>query len=158
VHGTAAYDVTSTGEPAGWRPPIWEALRYTSGTQMQHLGRFVLSERDRYQQLAPASADLQPRTQPGAIADGLDGWSFMLRSTDREFALLYFENKAVLPLITGLVPSAHYRWIWFNPRDGRWREPVEVMTTNTGSLAAPDFPAGDPQFINDWAAKLVRAP
>ncbi len=158
VHGTAAYDVTSTGEPAGWRPPIWEALRYTSGGQMQHLGRFVLSEGDRYQQLAPASTDLQPRAVPGAIADGLDGWSFMLRSADRGFALLYFENKAVLPKISGLTPSAHYRWTWFNPRDGRWSEPLELSTTADGVLATPAFPAGDPQVINDWAAKLVRVP
>jgi hypothetical protein len=34
VHGTAVYDVTSTGEPPGWRPYIWEALRYASGGQM----------------------------------------------------------------------------------------------------------------------------
>ena len=43
VHGTAAYDVTSTGEPAGWRPHVWTALRYKSGAQMQHLKEFVLS-------------------------------------------------------------------------------------------------------------------
>ena len=158
VHGTAAYDVTSTGEPAGWRPPIWEALRYTSGSQMQHLGRFMLSEGDRYQQLVPASADLQPRTAPGATADGLDGWSFMLRSADRNFALLYFENKAVRPQINGFPASARYQWIWFNPRDGRWSGPVEITASAAGVLAAPEFPAGDPQVINDWAAKLVRVP
>jgi hypothetical protein len=54
VYGTAAYDVTSTGEPAGWRPHIWTALRYESGAQMQHLRSFVLSEGARYQQLAAA--------------------------------------------------------------------------------------------------------
>ncbi len=58
VHGTAAYDVTSTGEPPGWRPYIWEALRYASGGQMRHLRAFVLSEGDRYQQLELASDDL----------------------------------------------------------------------------------------------------
>jgi hypothetical protein len=158
VHGTAAYDVTSTGEPAGWRPPIWDALRYTSGGQMQYLGRFMLSEGDRYQQLQPASTGLQPRTVPGATADGLDGWSYMLRSDDRGFALLYFEHKAVRPQINGLVPTALYRWTWFNPRDGRWSEALELAATAAGSLSAPEFPAGDPQVINDWAAKLVRVP
>ena len=87
VHGTAAYDVTSTGEPAGWRPYIWEALRYASGGQMQHLQRFVLSEGDRYQQLELASADLVPRSAPEAIDDGLDGWAFMMRTADRSLAL-----------------------------------------------------------------------
>ena len=58
VHGTAAYDVTSTGEPAGWRPHIWTALRYESGAQMQHLRSFVLSEGARYQELTLASQDL----------------------------------------------------------------------------------------------------
>ena len=95
VHGTAAYDVTSTGEPAGWRPYIWDALRYASGGQMQHLQRFVLSEGDRYQQLELASADLVPRRAPDAIDDGLDGWGFMMRTADRSLALLYFERKAV---------------------------------------------------------------
>ena len=37
-------------------------------------GRFVLSEGDRYQQLELASADLVPRSAPGASDDGLDGW------------------------------------------------------------------------------------
>src|SRR6185369_2881119 len=119
VHGTAAYDVTSTGEPAGWRPYIWDALRYTSGAQMQHLGKFILAEGNRYQQLAPAPMDLQPRVTSGATDDGLDGWSFLLRTSDRKFALLYFEDKARAPQINGLLPSAHYRWTWFDPRLGQ---------------------------------------
>ena len=61
VHGTAAYDVTSTGEPPGWRPYIWEALRYASGGQLRHLRAFVLSEGDRYARLELASEDLVPR-------------------------------------------------------------------------------------------------
>ena len=56
VHGTAAYDVTSTGEPAGWRPHIWTALRYKSGAQMKHLKEFVLSS-----WLAVSGADSRER-------------------------------------------------------------------------------------------------
>ncbi|HUG09683.1 MAG TPA: DUF5060 domain-containing protein [Opitutaceae bacterium] len=158
VHGTAAYDVTSTGEPAGWRPHISTALRYKSGAQMQHLRDFVLSEGSRYQQLATASTDLNPRAIPGAIDDGLDGWSFMMRTADRSFALLYFENKALRPQIVGLVANGRYHWIWFNPRDGGWAEPIELVADADGSLAAPEFPAGDPSIINDWAAKIVLVP
>ena len=61
VHGTAAYDLTSTGEPAGWRPHIWTALRYESGAQMQHLRDFVLSEGARYQELAAGIAAISIR-------------------------------------------------------------------------------------------------
>ena len=156
VHGTAAYDITSTGEAAGWRPPIWDALRYTSGSQMQHLGKFILSEGNRYQELAPANAELQPRTAAGATDDGLDGWTFMLRTDDRSFALLYFENKATPARITGFSPSARYRWTWFNPRDGQWSEPLELTTTVDGVLAAPSFPVGTAPVITDWAAKVLR--
>ena len=37
VHGTAAYDITTTGEPAGMRPHFWDALKYESGSYMQYL-------------------------------------------------------------------------------------------------------------------------
>lgn len=158
VHGTAAYDVTTTGEPAGWRPHIWTALRYRSGAQMQHLGAFVLSEGVRYQDLVPASADLQPRARPGASADGLDGWSFLLRTPARDFALLYFEDQAVTPVIAGLQPRTQYRWSWFNPRDGQWGATLTLTTSPEGTLTAPPLPRGDPSLSNDWAAKLLRLP
>jgi hypothetical protein len=158
VHGTAAYDVTSTGEPAGWRPYIWDALRYASGGQMQHLQRFVLSEGDRYQQLELASADLVPRRAPEAIDDGLDGWAFMMRTADRGLALLYFERKAIAPQVGGLTPGARYRWTWFDPRAGRWTAAKELSPRADGVLAAPRFPDGDIRAPQDWAAKLTRVP
>jgi hypothetical protein len=157
VHGTAAYDVTSTGEPAGWRPHIWTALRYKSGAQMQHLRDFVLSEGNRYMQLELASKDLHPRAISESNSDGLDGWSFMMRTADRSLALLYFEHKAERPQIRGLAPGARYSWTWFNPRDGGWSEPVEIVADADGSLAAPQIPAGVPGVINDWAAKVAIA-
>lgn len=158
VHGTAAYDVTSTGEPSGWRPHIWTALKYESGAQMEHLGRFVLAEGARYQELVPASADLQPRAAPGSSGDGLDGWSFMMRTPERDFALLYFEHQAVRPTLAGFTPGARYRWTWFNPRQGGWGPVLDVMADGAGRMPAPAFPAGEHGIINDWAAQLVLAP
>ena len=158
VHGTGAYDVTTTGEPAGWRPYIWAALRYTSGGQMQHLGKFVLSEGARYQQLELASTDLSPRAAPDAIADGLDGWSFMMRTADRTLALLYFEPRSVSPQLIGLKPGTRYRWSWFDPREGRWSDPRAVSSDASGTLAAPPFPGDVPRATQDWAAKLTAAP
>jgi hypothetical protein len=157
VHGTAAYDVTSTGEPPGWRPYIWEALRYASGGQMQHLKSFVLSEGDRYQHLELASSDLAPRRAPEATDDGLDGWAFMMRTGDRSLALLYFEHRAVAPRVGGLTPGARYLWTWFDVRTGRWTAASELSAGADGVVAAPLFPDGGPRAAQDWAAKLTRA-
>ena len=157
VHGTAAYDVTSTGEPAGWRPHIWTALKYTSGDQMQHLRTFVLSEGARYQQLAPVPQDLAPRGTAEALADGLDGWSFLARTADREFALAYFENRAPRARVAGFTPGARYRWTWFEPETGRWGRGVELRADAEGALSAPPFAAGGAAATRDVAAKILLA-
>jgi hypothetical protein len=154
VHGTAAYDLTSTGEPAGWRPHIWTALRYESGAQMQHLKAFVLSEGERYQHLKLASNDLAPRSIPDASADGLDGWSFLMRTAERDFALAYFENQALRPQLKGFKAGARYRWLWFDPRTGAWGTPLELTTDTKGTVAAPPFPSGGKQAKGDVAAKI----
>jgi hypothetical protein len=166
VHGTAAYDVTSTGEPAGWRPHIWTALRYESGAQMRHLKAFVLSEGARYQELTLASQDLDPRSIPDAVADGLDGWSFLMRTPQRDFALVYFENRALATRLAGFTPGANYLWRWFDPRDGRWGAELRIKADAQGRLASPDFPpddrsagpGGGRQAARDVAAKILRAP
>ena len=143
VHGTAAYDVTSTGEPAGWRPHIWTALRYESGAQMQHLRSFVLSEGDRYQRLTLAASDLEPRSIRGALADGLDGWSFLMRTPERDFALAYFENKA---LTRAARRDSRRARVIRGPGSTRAREsgrvPSPLKADAAGVLAAPPFPAG----------------
>jgi hypothetical protein len=157
VYGTGAYDVTSTGEPPGWRPYIWEALRFESGAQLQHLGRFVLSEGARYQELEPASSELEPRRGDGSSEDGLDGWSFSMRTADRRLALLYFERQAALPRVAGLVPSAAYRWSWYDPRLGRWHRPASLRSDARGTLRAPAFPGGGSVAGTDWAARLTAS-
>jgi len=156
VHGTGAYDITTTGEPEGWRPYIWEALRYDSGTQMRHLRDFILSEGPRYRELAPTSTAIQPRVAPGSLADGLDGWSFLLRNPNADFALLYFENKAVPARLSGFVSGITYRWTWFNPRTGQWLAPISLTADSAGMLATPTPPAGAPADASDWAAKILR--
>jgi hypothetical protein len=156
VYGTAAYDVTSTGEPAGWRPHIWTALRYNSGAQMQHLRTFVLSEGARYQDLELASQDLDPRSIPDAKAEGLDGWSFLMRTGRRDFALVYFERKALRPKMRGFTPRATYRWSWFDPRTGEWRRSMAIRADDAGVIRAPEFPGGGDEAANDLAAKLVQ--
>jgi len=156
VHGTAAYDVTSTGEPAGWRPHIWTALRFESGAQMRHLRDFVLSEGTRYHDLEPASSDIEPRASPEAIEDGLDGWSFLMRTRDRGFALVYFENRAVRPRSSGFAPGGRYAWHWFDPRSGVWSRTIDLTAGPDGTLEAPAFPEGENVAVRDWAAKVLR--
>lgn len=156
VHGTAAYDVTSTGEPAGWRPHIWTALRYESGAQMKHLREFVLSEGDRYQQLELASSDVSTRTAANPLDDGLDGWSFMMRTPDRDFALIYFEHNAGRPQLNGFLDGKRYRWTWFNPRSGEWSEPFEVEASAQGVITTPPHLLDLGIKMSDWAAKVTR--
>jgi hypothetical protein len=158
VYGTAAYDLTSTGEPAGWRPHIWTALRYDSGAQMQHLRSFVLSNGARYQQLTLASQDLEPRGIPGALADGLDGWSFLMRTPERDFALAYFENRALRPRLGGFDPGSGYQWTWFDPRSGQWSRARTVKADSKGVIEAPPFSDGGEQAGSDIAAKIIASP
>jgi hypothetical protein len=154
VHGTAAYDVTTTGEPAGFRPYIWEALRYSSGEHMRHLATFVLSEGRRYQDLLLASDDVAPRTAPSSPENGLDGWSFMMLAPGKDLALLYFEKSAVRAAIRNLTKNGEYQWSWFDPRQGEWLEPIAMEADGAGRLVAPPFPGGLDAAETDWAAKL----
>jgi hypothetical protein len=158
VHGTGAYDVTSTGEPAGWRPYIWTALKYTSGAQMQHLRTFVLSEGRLYQSLEPVPKDLQPRGVPDALADGLDGWSFLARLPTREFALAYFEVRAPRSKLAGFGPGRRYRWTWFDPENGQWARSLTLVADGQGTIIAPPFPSGGERAARDVAAKIMMAP
>ncbi|HEU4654049.1 MAG TPA: DUF5060 domain-containing protein [Steroidobacteraceae bacterium] len=155
VHGTAAYDVTSTGEPAGWRPHIWTALKYRSGSQMQYLKKFVLSEGARYQQLQLASNDVSTRHSANPSDTGLDGWSFLMRTADKNFALAYFESKALSPQLKGFSPRAKYQWTWFDPRNGNWSSPIAVTADAQGTIAAPAFAEGGREATVDVAAKII---
>ena len=162
VHGTAAYDLTSTGEPAGGRPHIWDALRYRSADYMAPLRDFVLSEGAAYQDLELARDDVRPNAVPGAHPNGLDGWAYMMRTADRAFALLYLEHGAGLPTLHGFVPptlhgfapGAAYTFRWVDPATGAWHAPARLVADASGALQPPPFPATDRPFT-DWAAKLT---
>lgn len=156
VHGTAAYDITTTGEPAGARPHIWEALKYESGNQMQHLKSFVLSEGARYQQMEPSHQNLQPQKAKNSQLRGLDGWSLMMMTPEKDFSLLYFENKAELPRINGLKKNASFSFEWFDPRRGEWRAPEIIQSDRNGNLDIPNFPDSSNPSSKDWAAKILQ--
>ncbi|HPR74348.1 MAG TPA: DUF5060 domain-containing protein [Bacteroidales bacterium] len=154
VHGTAAYDITSTGEPAGFRPHIWDALKYESGEYMQFLGKFILSEGDRYQELQICHADISPQKAPGSPESGLDGWAYMMRTTQKDLAFLYFEKESVLPQLTGFLPKQTYSVEWYNTMNGNWYDALTVQTDRKGNLVMPPFPDGNNPAANDHAAKI----
>lgn len=155
VHGTAAYDITSTGEPAGARPQIWDALQYESGNQMQHLHTFMLSEGNRYQHLRPYHQHLHPQKAKNSSVRGLDGWSLMMINPEKDFALVYFENKAELPQVSGLKNNTSYSFQWFNPRNGEWQAPQVIKSDRKGNIILPNFPDGSKTSAMDWAAKIL---
>lgn len=154
VHGTASYDLTTTGEPEGARPHIWTALKYDSANYMRHLHTFMMSEGASYQQLLLASSDIHPRKAPGSPEDGLDGWSYMMRTADKSLALLYFENLAVAPALSGFTPGASYELRWFDPLTGEWHKPVSLTADGEGKLSIKHFPGGSTLADRDWAAKI----
>jgi hypothetical protein len=156
VHGTAAYDITSTGEPAGFRPHIWDALKYESADYMIHLREFILSEGEDYQALEPAQEDLRPGKADGSFDDGLDGWSYMMRNREKDFALLYFENGSVKPSIKGFTSNSSYSLIWYDPQKGEWEKPLTVRSDDQGSLTIAAFPDSQNPSVTDWALKIKK--
>ncbi|MBN1397753.1 MAG: DUF4038 domain-containing protein [Bacteroidetes bacterium] len=154
VHGTAAYDITTTGEPSGMRPHIWDALKYESGLYMQHLNKFVFSGGGKFQLLQLASRDIHPQKAPDSPGMGLDGWSYMMRTPEKDFALLYFENKAVIPELAGFKPGKSYILQWFNTINGEWVKKINLKADKDGRIKLKNFPDEHNPSIIDWAAKI----
>ena len=119
----------------------------------------MLSEGARYRDLQLASDDVTPRKAPGSFEDGLEGWSFLMRTPDKGFGLLYFENEAVVGRAAGWRPNGRYTFTWFDPRTGQWLSPTMVQADKRGTLQLPPPPAGAPASgtDGDWAAKVVEA-
>ena len=157
VHGTAAYDMTTTGEPDILRPHFWDAIKFESAGYMKYLKDFITSEGTRYYELKPASDEIKPQKAPGSVDNALDGWSYMMRTPGKDFALLYFENRSVLPQLTGFIPGSSYSLEWFDTMKGEWRGNVTVRTDRTGILILPSFPDSQNKASRDWALKIIQA-
>jgi hypothetical protein len=155
VYGHGAYDFTTTDEPSGSRPYIWEALKYDSAAQMQWMKKFITSEGKAYQDLQLASDDISPRKAPGSSETGLDGWALMMRTEKKDLALVYFEEKAQRAKISKLEPNKTYQFTWYDTRKGKWQEDSTVTADSQGSVQLPPFPGGGDVATLDWAAKLT---
>ncbi len=157
MFGTGAYDGTTVGEQEGKRPFIWEALNYPAGKQVGYLRRFIKSEGNEYQNLQLASNDLHPRKSKNSHPDGLDGWAFMMRTRNRELAMVYFENSCEIPLISGLNPKSEYIINWFDPLAGVWLDGLDTgLTDESGNLQLKIFPDRKIISTQDWSLKLVQ--
>lgn len=156
VHGTASYDLTSTGEPEGARPHFWEALKYDSGSYMQYLYAFILSEGNDFQNLQPATKDVIPNKAPNSPEMGLDGWAYMMRTPEKDFALLYFENQSVIPKLAAFKPNTRYQLEWFNPLNGEWVNSAAIKTDRKGTLTLTSFSGGSKLSSIDWALKVIE--
>lgn len=157
IYGTGAYCGNTSGEPRnpGDRPYIWEGLNYVSGSQLQYLAKFILSEGKAYQNCSPARQMLQPSKTKISRYDGLDGWSFMLLSDKQNLAFIYFENKAEVPVISGLMQQRTYMLNWFDPITGEWlKDTLEVNSTEAGDISIDKFPTGEKMSTRDWCLKL----
>ena len=122
---------------------------------MQYLHKFMLSEGKQYQNLKLAVSDVHPSKAPGSKEDGLDGWSYMMRTPEKDLAFLYFENKSVLPRLSGFNPNTSYKVQWYDTKTGQWIDEVSVQTDGSGNLSMPAFPDGNTPSDRDWAVKIM---
>ncbi len=159
IYGTGAYDGNTTGETRkpSERPYIWEALKYSSGAQMQFLGKFMLSEGKAYQKCIPKRNLLHPGKAKNAPENGLDGWGFLLLSPENDLGFLYFENASEIPFVSELRPDTDYSIEWFDPKTGNWLEINEGRTDHGGKLDLKSFPGGEKVSSRDWALKIKIA-
>jgi hypothetical protein len=157
VYGTGAYDGTTVGEvPPGNRRYIWDALNYPAGEQVGYLRKFIEPEGLKFQELKLASNNLFPRKSEDSDKYGLDGWSFMLQTADKELSMLYFENACDIPLVKGFAPNTKYTLSWFNPITGEWLKKQKLKSDENGEIKLGKFPDNQTVSEQDWSLKIIR--
>jgi hypothetical protein len=136
------------------RHHIWDALKFESANYMQHLAAFILSEGTRYRDLQPATQNLEPQRAADSKMMSLEGWSYMMQTSDKKLALLYFENKAVPAKLKGFKRNSQYSLQWYNPVNGRWLDAITFTSAADGTIQLPAFPQDSARSHQDWAAKI----
>ena len=136
--------------PTSGRPCGTESAAY-----MKPLARFVMSEGAKYRDLEPASDSLSPRKADGSRDAGLDGWSYMMRTAAKDFALLYFENQAHRARAAGWNPNVALQLRWFNTQTGEWQAGATLRADANGGIATPAISRRVDVADTDWAAKIT---
>lgn len=129
---------------------MWDAFKWTSGGQMQHLRTFAFSIDKRYQDLIPDNGYVVPNATHNV--KGYEGWAYAARTQDQEIFLAYFEKGCPRSLVRGARPTSLYRARWFDPRTGTWSDIGDgtIKVDNIGEIQLPDFPAE-----MDWGLSLI---
>jgi hypothetical protein len=129
---------------------MWDAFQWISGAEVKYLRDFAFSIGKRYEDLEP-DADL---VSPDKNYDlkSYEGWAYCARTPDKKIFLAYFEVGMPKAQIRGALLNADYRVLWFDPRNGSWKDAGVVRSSTTGTLDVPDYPTKD-----DWALKFVAA-
>ncbi len=130
---------------------MWDAFQWSSGADMSHLPKFLMSVGRRFQDLAPDDYTVPSRTP---VTKGYEGWSYAMRTEDQTIFLAYFEVGCPASRIRGAIPEAVYTARWFNPRTGEWTKVGEgtVKADNIGEITLPALPDE-----RDWALSLVKS-
>jgi Protein of unknown function (DUF4038)/Domain of unknown function (DUF5060) len=135
---------------AASRYKIWDAIQFTSGSQVRHLRTFVMSQGSRYQELVPDVELVIPNKSGNP--DGYRGWAYCAHTPDLAWVLCYFEKDCPPTTLRSLRPGTSYTGEWFNPRTGEWHgghAAVSLRTDAIGRARVPEYP--DDQ---DWALSL----
>jgi hypothetical protein len=130
---------------------MWDSFGWKSGNQVQHVKTFATVLGQRYLELLPDVELVVPnKTGPGF---SYKGWSYCARTEDRSWFMLYFEADAPLEAsLRGVAAGARYRPRFFDPRQGMWGEPGEIVTVARSSvLRLPPRPDS-----KDWGMMLER--
>jgi hypothetical protein len=80
----------------------------------------------------------------------------MMRTPEKDFALLYFEDRSELPVLHHFTPGAAYQFQWFDVLTGTWKTTMMMKADAQGTLRVPAFPNGKNTSSRDWAAKITR--
>jgi hypothetical protein len=142
------------------KPHIWDAIKWPSGGQMQHLRTFVLSEGRKCWQLEPYVELLSPNKSPVPEHSGWEGcvgWAYCSRTPDKGLFLAYFEKYCQRPTLSGTVPDGKYKSSWFNPRSGDWLDAGggTLIADSQGHITLPNFGHNLTISDTDWGLKLT---
>lgn len=129
---------------------MWDAFKWNSATQMQHLRTFIYSIGRRYKELEPNSELVVPSKTH--VEKGYEGWAYAARTRDKNIFLAYFEKGCPRSLVRGARLRSIYRARWFDPRNGTWNDVGSgtIESDIIGEIHLPDFPSNI-----DWGLSLV---
>jgi hypothetical protein len=129
---------------------MWDAFKWESGADMQHLKTFAFSIGKRYQELVPIADLVSPNKTHDILS--YDGWAYCARTPDKNIFLAFFEKGCPQSEIRGAKLNSVYRAQWFNPRNGTWMDAGngKLSSSKIGIIRLPKFPEDV-----DWGLKLV---